>query len=48
MLHAIAALFILQLIGEVLVQWLGLSVPGPLVGMLLLGISGAIAWTPRV
>ncbi len=43
MLHAIAALFILQLIGEVLVQWLGLPVPGPLVGMLLL-LAALIAY----
>lgn len=36
MLNAIAALFVFQLIGEVLVQALGLPLPGPLVGMLLL------------
>lgn len=36
MLHAIAALFIFQLLGEVLAQWLGLPFPGPLIGMLLL------------
>jgi holin-like protein len=36
MLTAFAALLVLQLIGEVLVQSLGLPVPGPLIGMLLL------------
>lgn len=36
MLQAIAALFIFQLFGEVLVQWLALPVPGPLIGMMLL------------
>lgn len=36
MLPAIAALFIFQLFGEVLVQWLALPVPGPLIGMMLL------------
>lgn len=36
MLPAIAALFIFQLFGELLVQWLALPVPGPLIGMLLL------------
>ena len=36
MLQAIAALFIFQLLGEVLVQWLALPIPGPLIGMLLL------------
>jgi putative effector of murein hydrolase LrgA (UPF0299 family) len=36
MLAALAALLVFQLIGEVLVQWLGLPVPGPLIGMLLL------------
>lgn len=36
MLHALVALFVFQLAGEVLVQALGLPLPGPLVGMLLL------------
>jgi holin-like protein len=36
MLNALAVLLIFQLIGEVLVQWLNLPVPGPLIGMLLL------------
>jgi holin-like protein len=34
--HAFAVLLVFQLIGEVIVQALGLPVPGPLVGMLLL------------
>lgn len=36
MLHAFAALLVFQLAGETLAQALGLPVPGPLVGMLLL------------
>ena len=36
MLNALAVLLIFQLIGEVLVQWLTIPVPGPLIGMLLL------------
>ncbi|MES2877151.1 MAG: CidA/LrgA family protein [Pseudomonadota bacterium] len=36
MVYAIAALFVFQLLGEVLVQWAGLPLPGPLAGMLLL------------
>ena len=36
MLNAFAVLLVFQLIGEVLVQWLKLPVPGPLIGMLLL------------
>lgn len=36
MLYAIAALFFLQLLGEFLVQALGLALPGPLIGMLIL------------
>ena len=36
MLNALAVLLVFQLIGEVLVQWLKLPVPGPLIGMLLL------------
>ena len=36
MLYAFAMLLVLQLIGEALVQSLGLPVPGPLIGMLLL------------
>ena len=36
MLNAFAALLVFQLIGETVTQLLGLPVPGPLVGMLLL------------
>ena len=36
MLNALAVLLVFQLIGEVLVQWLKLPLPGPLIGMLLL------------
>lgn len=48
MLPVIAALFIFQLIGEVLVQWLALPVSGPLIGMVLLfGASSFAAGYPR-
>lgn len=36
MLYALTALFILQLLGELLVQLVGLPLPGALAGMLLL------------
>ncbi len=36
MLYAIAALLVFQLAGEILVQWLGIPLPGPLAGMVLL------------
>lgn len=36
MLYALAGIFVFQLLGDVLVQGLGLPLPGPLVGMLLL------------
>lgn len=36
MLNALAVLLVFQLIGEVVVQWLKLPLPGPLIGMLLL------------
>jgi holin-like protein len=39
MLYAITSLFVFQLLGQALVQWLGLPLPGPLVGMLLLFIA---------
>lgn len=39
MLGALTTLLSLQLVGEVLVRWLGLPVPGPVVGMaLMLGV----------
>jgi holin-like protein len=39
MLYAITTLFLCQLAGELLVQWLSLPIPGPLIGMLLLFIA---------
>lgn len=36
MLLAITTLFLFQLIGELLVQWLALPLPGPMIGMVLL------------
>ena len=39
MILAIAALFVFQLLGEVVVQTLGLPLPGPLAGMLLLYVA---------
>ena len=39
MLGAITTLLVYQLVGEVLVQFLALPVPGPVVGMLLLFLS---------
>ncbi|HSH07496.1 MAG TPA: CidA/LrgA family protein [Burkholderiales bacterium] len=39
MLGALTVLLVYQLVGEVLVQLLGLPVPGPVVGMLLLFVT---------
>jgi len=39
MLYAITTLFLCQLAGELLVQWLSLPIPGPLIGMLLLFVA---------
>lgn len=39
MLYAITSLFLCQLAGELLVQWLGLPIPGPLIGMVLMFIA---------
>jgi len=36
MVYALTALFAFQLLGELLVQWLHLPLPGALAGMLLL------------
>ena len=41
-LHGFAWLLALQAVGELLVRWLGLTVPGPVVGMALLLI--ALRW----
>lgn len=43
MIYAIAALFVCQLLGECIVQSIGLPLPGPLVGMVLL-FSGLILY----
>lgn len=43
MLYAITALFVFQLLGEVLVQLLGLPLPGALAGMLLL-LAALLVW----
>jgi len=42
MLHAIGALLMFQLAGEVITQLLGLPVPGPVVGMALLFAAMAV------
>lgn len=39
MIHAFAALFVCQLVGEFVVQWTHLPVPGPLIGMGLLFVA---------
>ena len=46
MLNALAALLCLQLLGEATVRWLGLPVPGPVLGMALLIVALALrpAW----
>lgn len=46
MVYAFAALFACQLLGEVIVQSVGLPLPGPLVGMVLL-FSGLV-WHGRI
>lgn len=46
MIQAFAVLLVLQLVGELLVQSLGLPLPGPLVGMLLL--FGLLVWRGSV
>lgn len=46
MIYAIASLFVFQLLGEVIVQLLGLPLPGALMGMLLLFL--ALLWHGRV
>lgn len=39
MLGALTVLLVYQLIGEVIVQFAGLSIPGPVIGLLLLFLS---------
>jgi holin-like protein len=39
MIYAFAALFVFQLIGEFIVQWTHLPLPGPLVGMALMLVA---------
>ncbi len=39
MLNALTILLLYQLLGEVLVQWLGLPVPGPVLGMIFLFLT---------
>jgi holin-like protein len=46
MLSALTLLLVLQLIGEVFVQWFALPVPGPVIGLLLL-FSGLL-WRGRL
>ncbi|MGF1546609.1 MAG: LrgB family protein [Thiotrichales bacterium] len=44
MLGALTVLLVFQLVGEVVVQWLGLPVPGPVCGMLLLFVALTVLW----
>lgn len=46
MLPALTLLLACQLVGEVLVRSLGLPVPGPVLGLLLLAV-GLLAWSRR-
>ncbi len=47
MLAALTWLLLFQLVGEVVVQWLGLPLPGPVLGMLLLfGVLAARGGVP--
>ena len=46
MLSALTLLLLLQLIGEVFVQWFALPVPGPVVGLILL--FGGLLWRGRL
>lgn len=39
MLAALTTLLLYQLLGEILVQWLGLPVPGPVLGMIFLFLT---------
>lgn len=46
MIHAVAALLVLQLLGESIARVLGLPLPGALIGMLLLFVG--LVWRGRV
>jgi putative effector of murein hydrolase LrgA (UPF0299 family) len=46
MIQGIALLFLMQLVGEALVHWWRLPLPGPLVGMLLL--AAGLVWHGKV
>jgi len=46
MLSALTLLLLLQLIGEIFVQWFALPVPGPVIGLLLL--FGGLLWRGRL
>jgi holin-like protein len=46
MLSALTLLLLLQLIGEVFVQWFALPVPGPVIGLILL--LGVLLWRGRL
>lgn len=43
MIEGIAVLLVCQLAGEALVRWLGMPLPGPVVGMMLL-VVGLAVW----
>lgn len=45
-LCAVAALFVMQMLGEALVRLFGVPLPGPLIGLLLL--FGALVWHGRL
>ena len=42
MLSALTVLLVFQLIGEVLVQFAGLPIPGPVIGLLLLFLGRCV------
>ena len=46
MLSALTLLLLLQLVGEVFVQWFALPVPGPVIGLLLL--FAGLLWRGRI
>lgn len=46
MISALTLMLLLQLVGEVFVQWFGLPVPGPVIGLLLL--FAGLLWRGRL